>query len=62
MYNQPNFAGGGMMVLNVSKETVNVTDLLPGVTYNFTVIAYNDIGNSTESETTPLRTLDEGMH
>ena len=48
--------------MNVSEEMVNVTDLLPGVTYNFTVIAYNDLGNSTESETTPRRTLDEGVH
>ena len=51
-----------MIVQNVSEETLNVTNLYPGVTFNFTVIAYNDIGNSTESETTPLRTLDEGMH
>ena len=62
LYNQPNFAGGEMVTQNVSKERVNVTDLFPGVTYNFTVIAYNGIGNSTESELTPLRTLDEGIH
>ena len=61
-YNQPGFAGGGIVTLNVSEEMVNVTELFPGVTYNFTVIAYNNIGNSTQSETTPLRTLDEGMH
>ena len=61
-YNQPEFAGGLMVVLNVSEETTNVTDLFPGVTYNFTVIAFNDIGNSTASETTPVRTLDEGMY
>ena len=51
-----------MVVVNVSDETANVTDLFPGVTYNFTVTAFNDIGNSTESESTPVRTLDEGMH
>ena len=59
-YNQPVFAGGERITLNVSEEVVNVTNLLPGVVYNFTVIAYNDIGNSTASETTPLSTLEEG--
>ena len=61
-YDQPVFAGGERMTLTVPNEIVNVTNLLPGVTYNFTVIAYNDIGNSTASETTPLRTLEEGEH
>ena len=59
-YNQPVFAGGERITLNVSEEVVNVTNLLPGVVYNFTVIAYNNIGNSTASETTPLSTLEEG--
>ena len=62
LYNQPNFAGGEIVTLNVSEQMVNVTNLFPGFTYNFTVIAYNDIGNSTESEATPLRTLDEGEY
>ena len=61
-YNQPVFAGGERVTLNVTEEMVNVTNLLPGVIYNFTVIAYNDIGNSAESETTPLSTLEEGKH
>ena len=60
-YNWPGFAGE-RVTLNVSKEMVNVTNLLPGVTYMFTVVAYNDIGNSTESEPTPLSTLDEGEY
>ena len=59
-YNRPVFAGGERIILNISEEMVNVTNLLPGVIYNFTVIAYNDIGNSTASETTPLSTLEEG--
>ena len=62
LYNQPNFAGGKIVTLNVSEQMVNVTNLFPGFTYNFTVIAYNNIGNSTESEATPLRTLDEGEY
>ena len=61
-YNQPVFAGGERIILTVSEEVVNVTNLLPGVVYNFTVIAYNDIGNSTASETIPLRTLEEGEY
>ena len=61
-YHQPVFAGGERIILTVSKEVVNVTNLLPGVIYNFTVIAYNDIGNSTASETIHLRTLEEGEY
>ena len=61
-YYQPVFAGGERIILTVSEEVVNVTNLLPGIIYNFTVIAYNDIGNSTASETIPLRTLEEGEY
>ena len=61
-YNQPVFAGGERVTLDVPKAMVNVTNLIPGVIYNFTVIAYNDIGNSTASETTSLRTLEEGEY
>ena len=61
VYSQPSFAGGELVVLNVSNETVAVDKLFPGVTYNFTVIAFNNLGNSTESELLPLKTLDEGM-
>ena len=59
-YNQPEFAGGLMVVVNVSEETANVTDLFPGVTYNFTVIAFNEVGNSSASVVYPFTTLDEG--
>ena len=59
-YNRPIFAGGESVTLNVSEEMANVTNLFPRFTYSFTVIAYNDIGNSTESEATPLMTLEEG--
>ena len=59
-YNQPVFARGERITLNVSEEVVNVTNLHPGVVYDFTVIAYNNIRNSIASETTPLSTLEEG--
>ena len=58
---QPSFAGGEMIVVSVLNETAIVYDLIPGVTYNFTVIAYNEIGNSSDSQTLPLKTLEEGI-
>ena len=51
-----------MVVVNVSDETANVTELFPGVTYNFTVTAFNEVGNSSASVVYPFRTLDEGKH
>ena len=57
---QPSFAGGEKVVYRVSEKLVIVFELLPGVTYNFTVIAYNKIGNSTESESISVKTLEEG--
>ena len=60
IYNQPSFAGGEMIVLDVPTEMAEVFELLPGVTYNFTVIAYNALGNSTESEVFSITTLEEG--
>ena len=59
-YNQPEFDGGLMVVLNVSEAMVNITALFPGVIYNFTVIAFNEVGNSSPSVLTPFTTLDEG--
>ena len=50
------------MVLNTTNTIVDVTRLLPGITYNFTVVAYNEFGNSPPSDVTPVRTLDEGTH
>ena len=47
------------MTLNTIVAVVNVTELYPGVTYNFTVIAFNEVGNSSSSAITPSRTLDE---
>ena len=51
-----------MAVQNALQETANLTGLFPGVTYNITVIAYNDIGNSSESETISFTTLEDGMY
>ena len=59
-YSQPRFAGGEMMMLQTVVTMVNVTELYPGVTYNFTILAFNEVGNSSSSDVTPFRTLDEG--
>ena len=59
-YNQPSYAMGLMIVLAVNDTMANVTELYPGVTYNFTVIAFNGVGNSSQSAVTPFRTLEEG--
>lgn len=60
-YNQPSFLGGGGVVVNSSQEMVNITDLRPGVLYGFTVIAFNEIGDSIPSEVAMVTTLEEGM-
>ena len=59
-YMQPSFARGERVVQRVSDELAYVFELFPGVTYNFTVITYNEIGNSTESESISVKTLEEG--
>ena len=61
LYDQPAFAGGVTVVIPSSQEKVNLTELFPGVAYNFSVIAYNVIGNSSESNySVQLTTLEEG--
>ena len=62
MYREPVFQGGSAVVLNTTNTRVDVTGLLPGITYDFTVVAYNEIGNSPPSDVAPVRTLDEGTH
>ena len=60
LYSQPSYALQLMIVLAVNNTMANVTELYPGVTYNFTVIAFNDVGNSSQSAITPFMTLEEG--
>ena len=59
-YSRPVFEGGIEVELNSSETSLLVESLLPGITYNFTVVAFNEIGNSSSSDTAPVRTLDEG--
>ena len=50
-----------MQVVNSTVEMADITGLHPGVTYNFTVVAFNEIGDSTPSDIASIRTLEEGM-
>ena len=49
-----------MVVMNTTVTMANITELYPGVTYNFTVTAFNEVGNSSFSAVFPSRTLEEG--
>ena len=53
-YQQPAFLdpSSGVQVVNSTVEMADITGLQPGVTYNFTVVAFNEIGDvSVESGT-----------
>ena len=50
-----------MQVVNSTVEMADITGLHPGVTYNFTVVAFNEIGDSSPSNIASIRTLEEGM-
>ena len=58
-YNQPVFAGKEMVIVNTIGTMANITELYPGVVYNFTVTAFNEVGNSSLSIAIPFRTLEE---
>ena len=60
MYQEPTFLGSGVQVVNSTVEMADITGLQPGVTYNFTVVAFNEIGDSLPSEIASIRTLEEG--
>ena len=60
MYQEPTFLGGGVQVVNSTVEMADITGLQPGVTYNFTVVAFNEIGDSLPSEIVSIRTLEKG--
>ena len=48
------------ITVNESVEQVLIDRLHPGVTYNFTVLAFNEEGDSGRSEPFSQRTLEEG--
>ena len=57
-YQQPAFLdpSSGVQVVNSTVEMADITGLHPGVTYNFTVVAFNEIGDSTPSDTASVST------
>ena len=61
MYTEPDFLNSTMVVVNATEESVEISGLHPGVTYSFTVVAFNDIGDSVPSEDYSVRTLEEGI-
>ena len=61
MYSQPNYLGGDMIVLNTTEERVDISGLHPGVIYEFTVVAFNGIGDSVLSEVFNQITNEEGI-
>ena len=62
-YQQPSFldTSDGVQVVNSTVEMADITGLHPGVTYNFTVVAFNEIGDSTPSHVVSVSTVEEGM-
>lgn len=63
-YTNPSFIdSGSQRVLTVYEaiEELDVLELHPGVEYSFTIIAFNEIGNSSASDPFVVTTLEEGM-
>ena len=60
MYTRPEFLNGSDVELTVPSEMAVVTGLHPGVTYNFTVVAFNEIGDSLESTVSMVTSQEEG--
>ena len=60
MYTRREFLDGSDVSLTVPSVMAVVTGLHPGVTYNFTIVAFNEIGDSRESAVTMVTTEEEG--
>ena len=60
-YQQPQFLGGSQesQTFPPDPEMAVIIELHPGVTYTFTVEAFNDIGTGMRSTETKVNTLDE---
>ena len=59
-FSDPPFLNGTRRTVNSSDEQALIDNLHPGVTYSFTVTAFNEIGFGSESEALPVTTLEEG--
>ena len=64
MYQQPAFLdmSHSMQVIHSTIEMIVITGLHPGVTYNFTVVAFNGIGDSIPSNIVAVTTQEEGTN
>ena len=61
MYMEPEFVTGERRrVLNTSLEMATITGLFPGANYTFSIVAYNDIGQSDPSDPLSIRMQSEG--
>ena len=63
-YSHPSFIEGSddvTVITDGRMEELFIEDLHPGVTYNFTVLAFNEEGSSNCSEPFNIRTLEEGI-
>ena len=64
-YTNPSFIQGGTEVTLTTNGTIEelfIENLHPGVTYDFTVLAFNEEGNSSRSAPFTIRTLEEGIY
>ena len=60
-YTRPLFLNGLEVTVNSSVERVSITGLHPGVTYTFSVIAFNEVGESPSSESLTVTTVETGI-
>ena len=61
MYTQPDTLGSTNEIVTVTVEMATITGLHPGVTYMFSVVAFNEIGDSDPSEVIAVTTHEEGI-
>ena len=59
-FSDPPFLNGTQRTVSSSDEQELIDNLHPGVTYNFTVTAFNEIGFGSESGALLLLTFEEG--
>ena len=60
-YTRPLFLSGLEVTVNSSVERINITGLHPGVTYTFSVIAFNKEGESQPSDGLMVTTAETGI-
>lgn len=63
-YESPYFINGGREIITRHDEDFGeliIEDLHPGEYYEFTVVAFNEEGNSSQSDIYRIQTLEEGM-